>query len=315
MIDLHCDTIYKLVEENSQESLDKNSFSVDAEKLRKGGVKGQCFALFTPVKDSAPSDGLTDWQRLNKLHDRFVSELERSTLLKQAKSVSEILSNEISAILTIEDMTPLEGKRDRLEEVASWGIMISSITWNYENEYGYPNSQDKAIMSSGLKKRGFEALEFFKEHNIAVDVSHLSDGGFWDVLSSGCKVLATHSDCRSLVSVSRNLTDEMLKALADKGGIAGLNFCPSFLHDYSKASKEEEYISAISDMVRHVMHMYKVAGEDILAIGTDFDGIGGALEISTSAELQLLFEALSKAGLPQRAIDKLKMENALRVLS
>ncbi len=315
MIDLHADTIYKLVYENSLSSLDSNEFSVDATKMERGGVKAQCFALFTPVQDSAPSDGLTDWQRLNLLHDRFEDELRRSRLLKRAVSAEDIINNERSAILTIEDMTPLEGLLERLHEVCNWGIMISSITWNYENAYGYPNSKDKEVMSKGLKKKGFEALEFFKEKNIAVDVSHLSDGGFWDVVDTECKVLATHSNCRALVDISRNLTDEMLKALSDRGGVAGLNFCPAFLYDCSTVTNRSLVESRIEDMVHHVMHMYKVAGEDILALGTDFDGISGKLEIPDCGDLYRLFDALKVAGLSERILDKMRFENALRVLS
>lgn len=315
MIDLHADTIYKLVCENSSDSLDHNDFSVDAEKMKRGGVKAQCFALFTPVKDSAPSDGLTDWQRLNLLHSRFEDEIKRSRMLKKATSAADIRNNELGAILTIEDMTPIEGIAERLAEVCSWDIMISSITWNYENAYGYPNSKDKKIMSKGLKEKGFEALEVFKEKKIAVDVSHLSDGGFWDVIASGCKVLATHSNCRALVDVSRNLTDEMLRALCDRGGVAGLNFCPAFLYDCSAVTDRSQVESRIEDMVRHVMHMYKTAGEDVLALGTDFDGISGKLEIPDSGNLNKLFDALKAAGLSERVLDKMRYQNALRVLS
>lgn len=311
IIDLHSDTVYKLWKENSKDSLDHNGFNVDAERMQKGGVSGQCFALFTPMNADAPSDGLDGWQRLNVLHDRFVSELSRSTILSQVHSRSDIREGESKAILTIEDLGPLDGVEGRLEEVSSWGVRISSLTWNWENAYGYPNSKDPEIMAKGLKEKGFEALEFFKAHNIAVDVSHLSDGGFWDVLSSGCKVLATHSNARALTDVSRNLTDEMLKALADKGGVTGLNFCPMFLSSFKEG---EQHVSRVSDMVAHVMHIYKVAGEDILALGTDFDGIGGKLEIDSPDKLCLLWDALSSAGLPGRIIDKMKGGNALRLL-
>lgn len=311
IIDLHCDTVYKLYTDESTDSLDRNSCSVDAERMIKGGVSGQCFAIFTPINAEAPSDGLTDWQRMNGIHDRFTAELKRSTQLKQAFSAADIKNDTHLAILTVEELGPLEGKIERLEEIASWGVRISGLTWNWENVYGYPNSKDPGIMSKGLKEKGFEALEFFREHDIAVDVSHLSDGGFYDVINSGCKVLATHSNSRAITDVTRNLTDEMLKALADKGGVAGLNFCPSFLTSFSDG---EEHVSRVSDMVRHVMHIYNTAGEDVLALGTDFDGIGGVLEIPSPDYLYLLWDALRSAGLSERIIDKMKGTNALRVL-
>ena len=311
-IDLHSDTVYKLYMEKSQESLDKNPFSVDGKRMKEGFVNGQCFALFTPTHESAPSDGLSDFERLNALHDRFVFEMKRSKLLHQAKDAKSISEDKTSAILTIEDLGPFEGVAERLELLPTWGVLIASLTWNYETAYAYPNSKDSTIMSKGLKEKGFEALSFFKEHNIVADVSHLNDGGFWDVIEAGVRVMATHSNCRAITNVSRNLTDEMIKALADKGGVAGLNFCPSFLSNFKEG---EERISRISDMVTHVMHAYKVGGEDVLALGTDFDGIGGTLEISSPDKLYLLWDALKKAGLSERIIDKMKGLNALRVLS
>ena len=110
------------------------------------------------------------------------------------------------------------------------------------------------------------------------------------------------------------LSDEQLKILADHGGIAGLNLCPAFLHD-EKAETADEAVSRIEDMVRHVMHIYRTAGADALAIGTDFDGIGGRLDIRTHRDIPKLFDALMEAGLPASAVDKLAYANAARVLS
>lgn len=312
MIDLHSDTLYRLYIDKSEASLDDNSYSVDAKKMRKGGVKAQCFAIFTPIKDHAPEDGLSDYERMCALHDRFTFEMNRSKYLKQAKCIEDIKSNSLSAILTVEDLSSLEGDEERLKNLASWGVMIASITWNYENVYAYPCSLDKMLMQKPLKKKGYELLEQLKAYNIAVDVSHLNDGGFYSVASSGVKMLATHSNCRAITNVPRNLTDEMLVKLADCGGVAGLNFCPSFLRDFKDG---EERVSEVDAMVRHVMHAYKVAGEDVLALGTDFDGIGGRLQLENSAALPQLFEALKKAGLPASAINKMKEENVLRLLS
>ena len=103
----------------------------------------------------------------------------------------------------------------------------------------------------------------------------------------------------------------MLRALADKGGVTGLNFCPAFL----KANGADHNYSRIADMLIHLKHMIKVAGEDVLAIGTDFDGIGGDLEIGSPDKLSLLKNALSDEGIPPRVIDKIFMDNAKRVLS
>ena len=110
-----------------------------------------------------------------------------------------------------------------------------------------------------------------------------------------------------------NLTDEELRILADHGGVAGLNLCPAFLSE-DDPSTEAEAESRISDMVRHVMHAYRTAGEDVLAIGTDFDGIGGRLEIPSPDRMHLLRDALAAAGMKQSVLDKMWDGNAERVL-
>ena len=141
-------------------------------------------------------------------------------------------------------------------------------------------------------------------------MSHLSDGGFYDVAKISKKpFVATHSDCRALAAHPRNLTDEMIRILAEKGGVSGINFAPAFLDD--TPGNEE---SRVSDMVRHVKHFIEVGGEDCVGIGTDFDGIRGHLEVGEPGQLALLFDALENAGITPRQIDKIASGNVLRVM-
>ena len=119
------------------------------------------------------------------------------------------------------------------------GTRLMTLTWNYENCLGYPNSRDASVMGRGLKKFGLETIEQMNGLGMLVDVSHLSDGGFWDCIRhSSAPVVASHSNVRALCDCPRNLTDEMLKALGEKGGAAGLNFYPAFLR------KEEASVTA-----------------------------------------------------------------------
>ncbi len=312
-VDLHCDTIYKLWQDKEAVTLKDNPYSVNLNRLKGGDVTAQCFALFTPThSDNLTS--LTPYEVFIELHNRFEKEIaDFPAYIKQAANSSEVAKNEqdgvVSAVLTVEDSVVLEGKEENLSLYKDWGVKIASLTWNWENELGFPQSSDKEIMRKGLKPFGFLSLEFFSENNIIADVSHLSDGGFWDVIAQNVKVCATHSNCRALTDVGRNLTDDMIKALADKGGVVGLNFCASFLSD------DGEHKSRISDMVRHVKHLYQKGGEDVLALGSDFDGIGGELEIDGSDKLPLLYEALKKSGFSNRVLNKMWSENALRLLA
>lgn len=313
MIDLHCDTIYRLWEDDDKFSLISNSYMIDKQKLIDGGVKGQCFALFTPMYDVRieRDRDKTPWQIVNELYDRFCLELERSGI-PQFESVDDLDKNELSAILTIEEGFSIEGDLSRLSIMKDWGVKIFGFTWNFENDLGYPNSKDPSLMALGLKGKGIEAISECESLGILVDVSHLSDGGFWDVVKYSKKpFVATHSNSRFLTPSTRNLTDEMLKVLADKGGVTGLNFCPAFL----KSENTPNRASLISDMVRHVKHIINVAGEDVIALGTDFDGISGDLEIASADRLPILKNVLLDAGVPAKSVDKMFYDNARRVLS
>ena len=302
IIDLHSDTIYRIWKDGG--NLIRNDYSIDKAKLEKGDVLFQCFALFVPMYENVPESkrALSPWQILSELHSVFAEKTAEAGI-------------DDKAVLTTEEGASIEGDISRLQTLKDWGVRIFGLTWNYENELGYPNSHDKNVMGKGLKERGIEAVKECGRLGIAVDVSHLSDGGFWDVLRyAEGPVLATHSNARSIADVPRNLSDDSLRALADKGGVAGLNLCPAFL-DASFSTDDSNAMSRVSDAARHVMHIWKTAGEDILALGSYFDGIEGNLEISSPDRFYLLSDELERQGMPMSIIEKLFYRNAQRVLS
>ena len=302
IIDLHSDTIYRIWKDGG--NLIRNDYSIDKAKLEKGDVLFQCFALFVPMYENVPESkrALSPWQILSELHSVFAEKTAEAGI-------------DDKAVLTTEEGASIEGDISRLQTLKDWGVRIFGLTWNYENELGYPNSHDKNVMGKGLKERGIEAVKECGRLGIAVDVSHLSDGGFWDVLRyAEGPVLATHSNARSIADVPRNLSDDSLRALADKGGVAGLNLCPAFL-DVSFSTDDSNAMSRVSDAARHVMHIWKTAGEDILALGSDFDGVEGNLEISSPDRFYLLSDELERQGMPMSIIEKLFYRNAQRVLS
>mgnify|MGYP001463934106 CR=1 FL=1 len=303
MLDLHCDTILQLGE---NDHLYRNNLSVDIQKLEGNHNSTQCFALFVK-KDEVKSP----WKRVCDLHDRFLLELDSNKgKLRQVRTVEEIVSNKLpGAILTTEEGAILEGELGRIAILESWGVRSFTLTWNFENELAYPNSADPNVMAKGLKEKGIEAIGELEKRHIIVDVSHLNDGGIADVLKYSKKPFwASHSNSRAVTNVPRNLTDAQLRAMADKGCVAGLNFCSMFL------TGDGKHESRVEDMVRHVLHIRSVAGASMLAMGTDFDGIGGKLELPTVDKLDILRDALSKAGLSETELDAMWRDNALRVL-
>src|SRR5699024_2775635 len=160
----------------------------------------------------------------------------------------------------------------------------------------------------GLKTFGKDAIEYMNHLGMIIDVSHLSDGGFYDVAKISKKpFIASHSNSRTLSPHQRNMTDEMIKILAEKGGVMGLNFAPQFLNEDISIRD-----SKIELMVKHLNYMKNIGGEDVIALGSDFDGIGGNLELDSSDKMYLLFDALRVDGWSERLIEKLAYKNALR---
>lgn len=272
IIDMHCDTILWCY--LKKRSLTENDGHIDLAKLKQGGCLAQCFALFIPTHQAAENDGITTgaydtYKILLAEYRKALDECKDS--LRPALCAEDILKNKqegfISAILTVEDAVPVEGKMERIGEFYSDGVRIMTLTWNYENCMGFPNSKDPELHMKGLKPFGIEAVRQMNDLGMLVDVSHLSEGGFYDVAKYSSKpFVATHSCARALCSHQRNLTDDQLRTLADCGGIAGINFNGPFLVD----DRPEIDTDAI---VRHAQHMYNVAGIDTLAWGSDFDGI------------------------------------------
>nr|WP_294525254.1 dipeptidase [uncultured Blautia sp.] len=313
MIDLHCDTVSKLASVFHRGNLMHNPYSVDVERLEKAGALMQCFSTFFDVgKYGTAKRDEKAYVTANHMIDVFEKNLkechDKVVFVKKYEDIQQCMdTGRIGALLTLEDGTPVGNSLEKLQHFYNRGIRLITLTWNYENEIGYPNSLDQGVMSSGLKSFGFQALEEMNRLGIIVDVSHLSDGGFWDVARHSQKpFIASHSNARSITVHPRNLTDTMITAIAEKGGVIGLNLCPDFLGTDGKSS--------ISHMLYHIKHIYQVGGEDVLALGTDFDGIEGKLQIRSCDELCKLREALLQHKMPERVVDKMWQGNALRVM-
>lgn len=314
IIDTHCDTIMESYRKNK--NLNELEGHINIKNLKDGGCLAQCFALFIAQQKEAEmcEIDLGPYDLYHALLETFKKDIsEASADIKQVRNKKELLETEkdgkLAAILTVEDGTFVEAKYERIDEMAEAGVKMLALTWNYENCFGYPNSKDAEKHSLGLKPFGKESLSYLTSKGILIDTSHLSEGGFWDVVdyskSSHEPFLASHSCARSLCNHSRNLTDKQLKAVADCGGFVGVNFFSEFL-------KEGEKVSKISDIVEHLRHMKDVCGVDSLGFGSDFDGIDCDLEYSNYAGFPRIIDALSPYFTDDE-IDKLCYGNFLRI--
>ena len=320
MIDMHCDT---LLGTGYGEEIDlyENNKAVDFKRVKAAGFTAQFYAMCLMPEESFLAKGMkkpSDADFMDALSGCFYKNLEKySDYAAFAGNLDDMLRNEkegkISCFLTAEDGNGINGTLAGLEKMYKMGIRLISITWNHENCLGYPNSFDPEKMALPLKPFGCEMIDAMNRMGIIADVSHLSDGGFWDVVRI-CKenhkpFVASHSDCRALTPHSRNLTDEMIRAIAECGGAIGVNFSAGFI-----SPDIHSHTSRIDDMVRHMKHMYQVGGIECMALGGDLDGIRGDLEIDSVDKVPLLIDRLHKEGFTSSELDKLTYDNMYRVI-
>jgi len=304
-IDFHCDTIYKLRKDPAL-VLRKNTLSVDAEKLRNSGSIAQFFALYIDLAET--KDPFDEFVRMAEI---FRKELEaNSDVLKFSGCFDDLMENQkqgrISSFLTVEEGAALQGKMSNLEVLRGLGVRLITLTWNYPNEIGYPAFEGK-YMDRGLTNFGCELVEAMNHHKMIVDVSHLSDRGFYDVSEISKKpFMASHSNARSVTNAPRNLTDDMIRVLGNSGGLIGINFERTFLGNSEQGK--------ISEMVRHIDHIRNAGGIEVLALGSDFDGIDTKPEISDISEMGKLAAALEQNGYSESDIEKIFCRNALRFI-
>jgi membrane dipeptidase len=305
IIDLHCDTIMHLID-YPQLNLQSNKLCVDIEKLKKGNVMAQFFALYIDLAEQP-----NPLQRCLSMVDVFHQQVEKYSMdIALARNYQDVLANQqvhkISALLTIEEGGALQGRLENLRNFYRLGVRLLTLTWNYPNEIGYPNCEMK-YRGQGLTQFGQQVVQEMNRLGMIIDVSHLSDQGFYDVARLSQKpFVASHSNARAVQSHGRNMTDDMIRMLGQKGGVMGLNFSGDFLGGTID--------SKIDDMVAHIKHSYQVGGLDVIALGTDFDGIESKLEIENMGEIHKLTTALSKNGFTSSAIEKIAYKNTLRVI-
>lgn len=318
LADMHCDTI-RVIQRNQGSNLMENPFMVDIQKLRKGNYALQNFAMFVHQEETNDVHAFC-----LGLYECFKEQMELcKDQIRQVTSVKEIEENQkaglLSAMLTIEEGAVCRGDLELLKDFYEKGVRMMTLTWNFENEIGFPNCridqngqrQPFANTREGLKPRGFEMIEAMEEMGMIVDVSHLSDGGFMDVASHlHVPFVASHSNSREICPHPRNLTDEMLRILGEKGGVSGLNLYGAFLNPMLTSGETD---CRIEDVLKHAHHMADVGGIDCVGLGTDYDGIDGETELPNAASLANLPDYLHQSGFSWDEVDKITYKNVMRV--
>lgn len=293
VFDCHCDTIARCLWEGG--NLRKNSFHLDLTRLKQYEKAVQVFAVCTETLDNPIGKASAMLELLNRQIK------ENSDIVKLCLNFHDINTaiseNKIAALISVEGCEQIAS----LESAYNYGARILHITWNFDNELC------GAVMGSGsgLTAKGREFVVKAQDMGFALDMSHISEKGFWDTLEV-CKkpVIAGHSNSKALCGFPRNLTDGQFTALFKIGGGAGINFCPDFL-DHGRN---------VDAAIAHIEHFMALGGEKAVFLGCDFDGIDDTPDGLSGVEcLGNLYEGLLKRNYSEKLVKDIFWNNIYEI--
>lgn len=350
VLDSHCDAPSQMMRARDY-TKDNPWGHVDFPKLRAGGVDASVFALYCPpglAPDEATRYTLDMLAHLYDQLDNAEGEVEF------AFSASEVRENKAkgltSILISLENGAPIQRSLPMLRLFYRMGVVCMTLAHNADNEICDSCAGQRRW--GGLSPFGREVVQEMNRLGMVVDIAHCSDDTVRDCLElSKAPIVSTHSCCKALASHRRNLPDELLKAIADKGGVVQINFCPSFLRDDFDArmsetglgdradAAEAEFIAdplnpakvakwvevqremeamerpSYMDVVDHIDHAVRVMGVDHVGVGTDYDGISVApAGLENVSKLPVLWEEMRRRGYSSEDIEKIAGLNFLRVL-
>jgi membrane dipeptidase len=306
VFDGHCDTILEVM--NHKRTLEKKSTfgHLDIPRMKEGGIDVQFFAVF--IEDIYKPDRAL--KRTLQLIDCFYREMEKNQddilLVTNYNQIEEVNSaGKIAAILSIEGGEALEGDLGVLRILYKLGVRLLTLTWNQRNRIADGIGESRT--GSGLTEFGLNVIDEMNDLGMIIDVSHLSETGFWDVVKrSKTPIVASHSNCYTLCPHPRNLKDDQIKALADKEGVIGITFVPNFL-------TQEKRKTTVKDVVKHIDYLVEKVGVDYVGLGSDFDGTGDLpLGLEGVDKIPNLTEELIDRGYKEKEIEKILGGNFLR---
>ena len=308
VFDFHCDTALALLGEdrNQAGSLRSNQLHIDLERASKLGEYAQCFACFTtPLME--------DWYHVSPviMFERELATIQREVDKNQSKiaiayTPEEIEENQaqgkMSAILTLEGTAGFGYEPALLEDLYAIGFRITSMGWNEKNPL-----TGSHVTGGGLSDQGREFVKEAQRLGMLIDVSHISDEGFWDVMKvTNAPIIATHSNSRAICPDSRNLTDDMFKAICDSDGIAGYNVCAEF-------TGENPNVDSICDHIFHFLDLDPSAKH--IALGGDLDGITNMpAGFEGVQSWPLLAQRLMERGLDEKTVLDIFWNNGIGVM-
>ena len=341
VIDLHCDTPM-LFRDGSYDIGERNRRGeVDIPRMRDGGVTAVFFSVYTSATRNTELESV---QEALEIIDSIYREAARfprdlAVALTSADIESARADGRIAVLLGVEGGHMINGSLAVLRSLYRLGARYLTLTHSKDTAWAGSSGSDSNL---GLSEFGREVVAEMNRLGMLVDISHVSDQTFWDVLdSSGTPVIASHSSARALASHKRNMTDEMIRAAADRGGVIHINYYNTFIdNEYAKRSREWEAANSdkesqdgpetrtraklaaigrppLNTLLDHFEHAIRVGGIESVGLGSDFDGVEGELPegMEDIAKVPAIAEGLAGRGFSAVDIDKVLGENSLRVLA
>ncbi len=288
IFDAHCDTPGKLYD--GADPLDPNlHFSLSKTQKYSRYVQIMAFCIVDRRREHPFSTALQGIERRQAFPD--------TPLITTKRALSEHKSG-TALLLAVEGGEAIEGSLDSLYMLFQKGVRILTLTWNNKNEIADPAARPEN--PGGLTPFGRAVIGEMERLGMAVDISHISEKGFWDVMETAKKpVIASHSCAMQLCPHPRNLTDSQFTALCKNGGIVGVNFYPLFLGG-----------NTVDDIVRHVLHFLSLGGENHIGFGSDFDGIKILPEkLHGVGDFDTIIEALLRGNISEEIVRKIAYKN------
>ena len=357
IIDTHADTPGRFVDENFDLAQDAGTGYLDFNKIKAGNLGAEFFSIWVEPKAFKGNEAKRALDMIDSVYEQARRHPDK---MMMAYSTHDIVvahrEHKLAALMGVEGGHAIEGDIRILRDYYRLGVRYMTLTWSNSNEIGDSSGDmdNKTIQHhGGLTPFGREVVTEMNRLGMMVDISHVADSTFYQALElSKAPVIASHSSSRALTSAPRNMTDDMLKALAAKNGVAQVNFYCAFVSqkyldaakqlrmqhdaDYEKVqalfikpqtpevAKELAEAKAklapklprppLSDLIDHIDHMVKVAGADHVGLGSDFDGIDCSPQgLDSAADLPKITEALSQRGYSAADLDKILGGNLLRV--
>jgi len=336
IIDTHCDTTQRLMADDWNIAQRHSEGHVDLPRLREGGVDAVFFAVFAGGLGGPIGPAQEARRQIRRLHDTAQRHTEEIAVSTTADDIRRAKTHgRLAMLIGIEGGHLIEDDLDILNEFHHDGATYLTLTHALHTNWADSSGVHEALAPrhGGLTDFGREVIREMNGLGMMVDVSHVSDATFWNVLeTSTAPVLATHSSCRAVAPHRRNLSDEMIRALAACGGSVQINFAAAFLDPHHppldtvkvrewfaaggpSSRKVTTHVTPFERLVDHVDHALQLVGPDHVGIGSDFDGVPALPEgMEDCAKLPRLTAALFQRGYGEADLAKVLGGNVLRIM-